>query len=362
MDHIRNGDIHSESNVIFGITGSGVNIGTAIYTFDDLPDRLRRSASSVWHPEKVEATERIIPLLPRNGRIQVESIGTFPSDAPEKRETLEMVRVASERCLADSSHSKRDIDLLIYAGVYRDDYISEPAIASMVAGTLGINANIESQTDKKTFSFDLLNGSVGFLNACYTSIAMMQGGQQVKTAMVVASEVENNREVLPTSLRGIEETASVVLLDESRNGQTGFGNFVFKHFTEYLESLNTYTMHSNGRIGLQIEQDTHLEGYYQQCIKETVRELLRVEQLDMSQIQLILPPQISSSFIDALSETLNVERGKFVDVHAEHDLYTSSTAYALQRVREKGLAKSGDIGLIVEVGAGIQVACATYHF
>ncbi|HCI78674.1 MAG TPA: non-ribosomal peptide synthetase, partial [Ktedonobacter sp.] len=361
MDHIRNGDIRSDSNVIFGITGSGVNIGTAIYTFDDLPDRLRRSTSGEWRPEKVKPTERITPLLPSTRRVQVESIGTFPLDAPEKRETLEMVRVAAEHCFANSSHEKKDIDLLIYAGIYRDEYISEPAIAAMVAGTLDINADVESQSDKKTFSFDLFNGSTGFLDACYTSIAMMQG-HQVKTAMVVASEVENNREVLPTSLRGIEETASIVLLDESKDGQTGFGNFVFKHFTDYLESLNTYTTHVNGRIGLHIEQDPLLERYYRQCIEETVRELLRVEQLDISDIKLIVPPQISSSFIDGLSETLSVGRKRFVDVHAEHDLFTSSTAFGLQQVREKGLAKSGDIGLIIEVGAGIQVACATYHF
>lgn len=257
MDHIRNGEIRSESNVIFGITGSGVNIGTAIYTFDDLPDRLRRSTSGEWRPQKVQATERNTPLLPRTTRVYVESIGTFPVNARGKRETLEMVRVAAEHCLATSSHSKRDIDLLIYAGVYRDEYISEPAMAAMVAGTLDINANIESQTEKKTFAFDLFNGSVGFLNACYTSIAMMRG-QQAKTAMVVASEVENNRVTMPTALRGIEETASVVLLDESRDGNTGFGNFVFKHFTDYLEALNTYTMHYKGQIGLHISRTHNL--------------------------------------------------------------------------------------------------------
>src|SRR5205814_7135167 len=42
-DNIINNRIASGDNVIFSITASGLNVGTALYTFDDLPDRLRRT-------------------------------------------------------------------------------------------------------------------------------------------------------------------------------------------------------------------------------------------------------------------------------------------------------------------------------
>src|SRR2546421_6751344 len=44
MDHILSNKIRSGDNVVFGITGSGATIGTAVYTLDDLPDRLRQRA------------------------------------------------------------------------------------------------------------------------------------------------------------------------------------------------------------------------------------------------------------------------------------------------------------------------------
>jgi amino acid adenylation domain-containing protein len=360
MDNILSNRIKANSNIVFGITGSGVNIGTALYTLDDLPDRLRRLSTGEWRPEKVAPQqERFVPTLPTSKRVRVESIGTLPSDAQVRRETLEMVRVAAERCLDESSYQRDDIDLLIYAGVFRDDFICEPSIAAMVAGTLDINADAPQKM--QMFSFDLLNGPVGFLNACYTAIGMLQA-QKAHTAMIVTSEVENNRNSFPSELLGIEETSSVMLLDASPDGETGFGNFVFKYFTEHMDAFTAYTQFSDGKTRLISEKSMHLEALYQRCISETVQELLHLEQLDLSQVKLVLPPQISSRFIDDLSRQMQLSRDRFVDVHTEHDLYTSSLPYALDAARSQGRVQAGDIGLIITVGPGIQVGCATYHF
>ncbi|MBV9706504.1 MAG: non-ribosomal peptide synthetase, partial [Chloroflexi bacterium] len=361
MDHIRLNTIKSGENVIFGITGSGATIGTALYTFDDLPDRLRRIESGAYAPEKVASEQtRVIPLLSPTQRVRVESIGTPPADV--QRETMELVRAAAEHCLAQSSYERSAIDLLIYAGIYRDEFLCEPSLASMVAGMLNINDTIESQHDKKTFALDLFNGAIGFLNACYTAISMIKVGK-VKNAMIVASEIENNRvTTLPTELRHIEEDGSCVILDESPDGKTGFGNFVFKYFTDYIESFGAYTVLHKGKMCMHFEQDPHLETYYLRCIQESVDELLRIEQLDITQIKIVLPPQISSGFIARLGNTLNFPIDTLVDMHRENDLFTSSLPYALQYIREQRLVQSGDVGLLISVATGIQVGCATYYF
>jgi 3-oxoacyl-[acyl-carrier-protein] synthase III len=161
---------------------------------------------------------------------------------------------------------------------------------------------------------------------------------------------------------GLEETGSAIILDESPDGKTGFGDFLFKTFTDYIESVETAADLKNARNTLCIEKDPRLEQYYLRCIQDTVSELLRREHLEMEQIKLILPPQISSGFIDELGRTLNVGRDKLVDVGACHDLFTSSLPYALQQAYAQQLVKPGDIGLIISVGSGIQVCCATYHF
>jgi 3-oxoacyl-[acyl-carrier-protein] synthase III len=129
-----------------------------------------------------------------------------------------------------------------------------------------------------------------------------------------------------------------------------------------MPALGSHTVIRNGKTCLQIEIDPHLEASYLQCIQETVQELLALEQLDMSQINLILPPQISSHFITALSETLKLNREKFVDVQAQHDLFTSSLAYSLKHTQKYRMVKPGNIGLIINVGSGLQVGCAIYYF
>ena len=411
MDYILSNKIKSGDNVVFGITGSGATIGTALYTFDDLPDRLRRNALR-YHgndtvgefPHKYERNNGIgigreIPekhgrsdvvgarfIAPSGSsgvqdraetsmpRIRVESIGTLPNSStvgadlsrpsPIHRPagTLELARVAAENCLAQSSYSRSDIDLLIYAGVYRDEFLCEPAIAAIIAGLVKINDSIESQQEKKTFAFDLFNGSVGFLNACQVATGMIQA-KKIKCAMVVASEIENNAQVFPTELLGVSETGSAVILDESADGKIGFGNIVCKYFTDYLEAFSSYTQQRSGKTYMHFEKDPDLETYYLHCIRDAVRQLLSLEQLDLAQVSVILPPQISAQFIARLSDTLNISRDKFVDIaHAGNDLYTSSLPYTLQHVREQNLVQPGDVGLIITAGSGIQVGCATYYF
>jgi len=39
-DHIRNGNIKSKENILFAVQSSGINLGVALYTLDNLPDRV----------------------------------------------------------------------------------------------------------------------------------------------------------------------------------------------------------------------------------------------------------------------------------------------------------------------------------
>lgn len=364
MDHIRNNHIQSGDNAIFGITGSGATIGTALYTFDDLPDRIRQREAG--EPvQKVMPEGRFITRLPANQRVQVTSTGTIPATSTVAKQSLDLIEAAAQNALSQVSYDKSEIDLLIFSGIYRDDYISEPAIAALAQGRMGINGDIETQQDKKTFALDIMNGALGTLNAVYSAIGLIKA-QRAHKALVVASEVENNRQSKHEEygLVGIAETGSALLLEESPDGKTGFGNFVFRDFPEYVGLRNVHSTPEpqNNQLVMLNKTDPQIVQAYLRCIRETVAELLKIEQLEMSQISVILPPQISSTFVDELSNELNVAREHFVDVQPEHDLFTSSLAYSFADVQQQHKAQAGDIGLIINVGAGIQVGCATYHF
>jgi 3-oxoacyl-[acyl-carrier-protein] synthase III len=120
---------------------------------------------------------------------------------------------------------------------------------------------------------------------------------------------------------------------------------------------------SNGNPFLHIEKDVHLEIEYISCIVPAVLELLQKEGLELEDINKFFPPQISSTFISELGNALKVPLEKFVNVVGEEaDLFSSSTLFAMENAITNEIVGNGDIGLIINVGSGIQVGCAIYHF
>jgi 3-oxoacyl-[acyl-carrier-protein] synthase III len=364
-DYILNNTIQRGDNITFSITASGLTVGTALYTFDDLPDRIRsrKNGGQYLALSRPAAVTTIAPPAD-TPRFRVESVGIVPDWRSTQSDTLEFTTIAAEDCLERSSHDRSDLDLLIYAGVYRSDFISEPAIATMVAGKLRVNDVIESPEQKKTLAFDVFNGAIGFLNACHLAIQMMRVAR-FECAMVVTSEVENNTHVPDKAPLGIKETGSAVILDKSNHENRGFGAFLFKYFTDYSDAYTVYATRDreNGRSFLECTRDASLEEYYLECIVDTVDTFLSRYQVSLSSIRKIFPPQISSAFISKLSERLHLQRGMFVELaNYGEDYFTSSLPYTLWYAREQQLVDAKDIGLLICVGAGIQVGCALYYF
>ncbi|HUS40456.1 MAG TPA: 3-oxoacyl-[acyl-carrier-protein] synthase III C-terminal domain-containing protein, partial [Pirellulales bacterium] len=361
-DNIISGNIKSGERVLFGITGSGQTIGTGIYTFDDLPDRIRHNKQNGQHPEKRHSPAAQQP--PRRAdvpRVQVHSAGMIPLGQPIERDTPKMTALAATECLRRSSYECNDIELLIYGSVSRTGYISEPAIATLIARELEMNDTIASALDQKTFAFDVFNGGMGVLNACHVATQMIQAGT-FGNAMITASEVEVNEELFG-ELSGVYETASALILEPSSDGHRGFGQFLFKYFPQFSESRVVTGAYREGKPYLNFQVRPELNDHWLQCIPDVIHELLEREGLDISQIKIVLPPQFSSKFNRQLAGALGVPNELVVDVdHGGKDLFTSSLPYAFDHALEKQLVQPGDIGLIINVASGIQVGCATYYF
>jgi amino acid adenylation domain-containing protein len=355
-DHIRANRIQSGDNVVFGISGSGQTVGAALYTFDDLPDRLRRGPDGRGRRSTaLRSAER-----PATPRVRIEGVGTACAAPSGPRRAVALAVQAATACLDHTGLDRAALGLIIHAGVYRDDFICEPAIAALVAGELGVNDDLESPDGPKTLAFDVLNGAVGFLNACHVGVQMIGVGK-AEHAMVVASEVENNTTDSGHPLYGIAETGSAVILGRT-GGTTGFGRFVFHHHPEYGGALSTYVQHRDGQSWLQIDRDPKLDAHYLDTIPAAVEELLKFEGLDRSEIAAVLPPYLSVAGRAELAARIGIPRSRFVDLAADADPFSSSLPYALDNAWRHKLVSSGDIGLIVTVGSGIQVGCATYRF
>jgi amino acid adenylation domain-containing protein len=355
-DHILGNRIRSGDNVVFGISGSGQTVGAALYTFDDLPDRLRRG--SVGH--RGLSTGRRLTEPPATPCVRIAGVGTVPASASAPRGSVQLAVDAAAACLDQCGVDPAELGVIIHAGVYRDEFVSEPAIAALVAGELGVNDDAQSPDGPKTLAFDVFNGAVGFLNACHVAVQMIGAGT-TEHAMVVASEVENNAADGSHPLYGLSETGSAVILGRT-SGTAGFGRFVFHHHPEHADALATYTQHSDEQTWLQIDRDPNLTARYLDCIPPCVEELLKLEELDPSDIAAVFPPHLSGADRTELAARLRIPGSRFVDLDADTDPFSSSVPHGLQHAWRHRLVRAGDIGLIVSVGSGVQVGCAIYRF
>jgi 3-oxoacyl-[acyl-carrier-protein] synthase III len=319
---------------------------------------MRRGASG--QHSRGTRTDSYRKEAPATPRVRIDGVGIAPAGQSARPSSIQLAVQAATACLDRSSLDRAALGLILHAGVYRDDFLSEPAVAALVAGELGINGDVQSADGPKTLAFDVLNGAVGFLNACHVAAGMIAAGK-TEHAMVVASEIENNTPESGDPLNGISQTGSAILLSRS-DGTEGFGRFIFQYHPEYSGALATYTQEGDGRTWLQIDRDPNLAGLYLSCIPSAAKELLALEGLDPADIAVVFPPYLSPAALDELAASIGIPRSRFVDLAVDTDPFTSSLPYGLEQARQHGLARPGDIALIVTVGSGIQVGCTTYRF
>ncbi len=358
-DGIESGRIRSGDRVVFAISGSGLTLGTALYTLDDLPRRL--TASGPREPAGERAAGPPPPPAAAAG-IRIAGVGIAPlAAAPGGGDTTAMLESAAIDCLERCRRRRDEIDLLIYAGTYRSRFVAEPAIAALLAGALGIHPTSAPAEGQGILAFDVFNGGAGVLDACRVAAGMIRAGRAA-AALVVAAETENNAADFPEDLLGIAETGSALLL-EPATGHERFGASLSRAFPEHADAFVSHWTHREGKPYLRFTRAADLERRYLAAIVETAGELLRRERIEPARISRVFPPQISSTFIAALSRAMDLPRDRFVDAVGDgRDLFTSSLPYALRHARDHGLVRPGDLGLIVTAGSGIQVGCALYHF
>lgn len=363
MDGIQSRRIRSGDRIIFGISGAGLNLGTALYTLDDLPNRILHPQLDKKDSEEKPWQQSHLHSPIATPQVRIESVGVVPPDGDIAKDTLQFSIASGKNCFARSVYKPSDINLVIYAGIYRSNFIAEPAIAATIADAFNMNADCYSTDGEKTFAFDVLNGSLGMFNACHIAIQLIKA-KKIKNAMIFTSEVENNAEFFPEKLLGIEETGAAIILDAVRDEKVGFGGVLFKYYTEYIDSAVSSWEQENGKTYVQATQDPRVDDYYCACIVDAVDELLAAEGLDVSQIAAFFPPQRSSRLLSQLSQHMKIDKDKFINVKRRNnnDLLSSSLPCSLRAALDHGVVKNGDIGLMISVGSGIQVGAAVYYF
>ncbi len=162
-------EVRSGDRLAFGVSGSGITVGTALYVEPPHPHQTDERPLPVTPP----------PAIPIRGFVHHEGAG----------DSLLLAEQAGRACLQACSVRHDQVSTLIFSGVHRTEYLYEPAFATVLAERLGLNPRATIESSSRTFALDLTAGALGSLIGLTTAAAHDEG----RLALVVTSEIDPGR-------------------------------------------------------------------------------------------------------------------------------------------------------------------------
>ncbi len=280
---------------------------------------------------------------------------------------LKLADEAARACLARAHREAGDIDLLINAGIYREDNLLEPALAAMIQEDIGANPGHPPRAGAHgTFSFDVANGGCGVLTALELLDGFVRSGT-IRTGVVVASDAGPGKsESFPLPAVG------GALLVRPASDPEGFVDFAFETFAEaggtfesaitWQEKKRHLPLSRPGKNVLAVAQGAGYECRVIECAEEATRRFLARHQLETESIDLTIFSQSPVGFADGLAARLGVAPGCVAHVADEfRGAHTAGPIVALDAAIASGQFAAAKTILFATVGAGIVVALALYR-
>ena len=359
-DLIERSAIDPGDRVVFNISASGLTVGTAQYRVGEAVTRSvydRRQPTSSPCPDGHRKLRPYYRRIPSAERISIASAATYDHASGKERGNAPLAAQAIRRALNASTLPPSDLGLLVYCGVYRERFLSEPALATLVAHELDIKASRaeEAERDTRLLAFDIVNGPPGVLMACQVAGRRMLSQQALA---VVATSEFNETPVDGEPPLGLASMGSALVLQRSV-GAIGFRSFYFAHHYQFLNWYRAYAdTGESGPPRLRVDRNERLADRLSEAVAASVVDMLRYEGMTLDDFSVIIPPQMGPGFLGRLATSLGVDRKRFI-AREGGNLFTAWFASAWQELRRREIAP-GNRALVVSVGAGGEVGCASY--
>lgn len=160
----------------------------------------------------------------------------------------------------------------------------------------------------------------------------------------------------------IKPSGAAIAVDVSPDPRRGLGSVVFHRLPKYVDTLISGLHFGAFAHQTRSGMDRAIPLLLEQ-IPTAVAELLRVEGKELKAVNALLVPQYVPEFRQRVADLLGIKPGRVFDPSEERaDRYTCSLPYLLHWAQKKGVVGAGDVGLLIEVGSGLQVVCAVYYF
>jgi len=269
---------------------------------------------------------------------------------------------AARRCIERAGIDQGEIDVLINVGIYRDQNICEPALATLIQQQLALNpAPHTSPEGPKTLSFDLLNGACGFFSAVQVARTLLATGS-AQRVLIVACDLHPSRATDPTF--PFEPTGAAMLLALAPRERQGFEHVGFSTAPDSLDAMRGYTdvmacgNQGRNRVTVAIQKD-FADRALLLCIR-TVRQTITAQRLNPRRLKLIstLP---SLAHDQKLACALELDPAQVINLREEYGaVHTSAMILGYDLAVLQGAIEEHDSVLFVGVGSGITASVGLY--
>ncbi|WP_330254726.1 hypothetical protein OG874_09390 [Nocardia sp. NBC_00565] len=293
--------------------------------------------------------------------VRITATGT--SRAKDTHSIVEHSGRAALQSLQRAGVRPDQVGVFINAGVFRDSNTVEPAVSALIQKAAGIGLEY-GRDDPRTFSFDLMNGAVGVLNAVQVAASILETGS-AEHVLIVSGDTH------PSLTRSAADdefpyaTSGAALLLERTDEPVGFGRVHVANGAGApgVESyVDTATMGTVGRGLMTVVQEPGFEDTLHTVAAETARAALAdAGHTDLASTVLIASTP-SAQFPVRLAETLGIaaDSVRTADL-SEGDPHTAVLPLAYDRaVAEDSFAAHTHV-LFVAAGAGPSAAAALYR-
>ncbi|MEZ7993612.1 MAG: hypothetical protein QMC43_00075 [Candidatus Poseidoniaceae archaeon] len=108
-----------------------------------------------------------------------------------KNNIADCAKLARKAC-KEANILLQEIDVVIYSGVYRPNFRSEPSCAAHIQSKLGIRCHDLELSSEHCFSFDIIDGSRGAHRSIQT-VSHFIKNLEVKNALIVCADVKPSK-------------------------------------------------------------------------------------------------------------------------------------------------------------------------
>jgi 3-oxoacyl-[acyl-carrier-protein] synthase III len=300
---------------------------------------------------------------------RIEAVRALTSRGLHKPTARRLADAAARACLAQAGREPSEVDMLINAGIYREDNMGEPALAALIQEDIGANLGQPPEGGHGTFSFDLMNGTCGVISAIQLEASFLHSGV-IRLGAIVTSDVDPDPAASRSAAFRPAGGAMLLAWDDSAAGFTDFGAETFPEYEDLFVSGLVWHDRSGpgahwrgrGQSQMVIDEKPGYQARLADCAEEATRRFLRRLGMGIGEIDLLVAAPSSPGFLDPLRASLGIPGDRVAYVAEDLDaVYTTGPLAALQAAIRSGRLGEARNTLMLAAGAGLTVVLALYR-